>query len=174
MALITGAAGLGKTTFAVRAAHVLRPSFAGLEGVQRLSLGPLPMTEAAELLTGIVAQRDSSDGGAAINELAEFCGGLPLALRIVGNRLVSRPAWPAAEFADRLADEERRLDQLKAGDLKIATAFGMSYEQLAPLAQRVFRRLALVPGPDFDATLAAVSASCSAWPRRVRAPWMSA
>ncbi|GAA4237199.1 transcriptional regulator with XRE-family HTH domain/tetratricopeptide (TPR) repeat protein [Streptosporangium album] len=247
VALITGAAGLGKTTFAVRAAHVLRPSFpdgvlfvdlfgmsprpltvddalmhllralgtadrlmphdlleraslyrsllrqrrvlvvldnagseeqirpilpgggpsralvtsrrllAGLEGVHRLSLGPLPPVEAAELLTGIVAKRGSSDGGAAISELAQFCSGLPLALRIVGNRLVSRPAWPAAEFADRLADKERRLDQLRAGDLKVATAFGMSYEQLAVLARRVFRRLSLVPGRDFDADLADLS-----------------
>ncbi|WP_424532498.1 ATP-binding protein [Sphaerisporangium viridialbum] len=244
--LITGAAGLGKTTFAVRAAHVLRPSFpdgvlfvdlagmsaqpltvgdvltqllralgtaerhmphdtlerdslyrsllrdrrvlvvldnagseeqirpllpgggpsralvtsrrllAGLEGVHRLSLGPLPPAEAAELLTGILGRRGSADGGAAISKLAQFCGGLPLALRIVGNRLVSRPGWPAAEFVSRLADEERRLEQLRAGDLKIATAFGMSYDQLAASARRVFRRLALVPGRDFDAALAAV------------------
>ncbi|WP_281395844.1 helix-turn-helix domain-containing protein [Nonomuraea endophytica] len=246
VALITGAAGLGKTTFAVRAAHVLRPNFtdgvlfvdlfgmsaqplpaqdaltlllralgttdrdmppapleraslyrsllrerrvlvvldnaaseeqlrpllpgggssrvlatsrrllAGLEGVHRLSLGPLPPDEAAELLTGIVGRRGSSDGESAIGELAEFCAGLPLALRIVGNRLVSRPNWPVAEFADRLADEERRLDQFRAGDLKIATAFGMSYQQLASLSQQVFRRLSLVPGRDFDADLAAV------------------
>ncbi|MGW0593997.1 ATP-binding protein [Streptosporangium sp. NPDC002607] len=253
VALITGAAGLGKTTFAVRAAHILRPSFpdgvffvdlfgmspqpltaddaltqllralgsaerhmphdpleraslyrsllrerrvlvvldnagseeqirpilpggglsralatsrrllAGLEGVHRLSLGPLPPVEAAELLTGILAKRGSLDGGAAISELAQFCGGLPLALRIVGNRLVSRPSWPAAEFADRLADEERRLDQLKAGDLKIATAFGMSYDQLAAPARRIFRRLSLVPGRDFDAALAAVLGGISPW-----------
>ncbi|WP_433347077.1 ATP-binding protein [Microtetraspora malaysiensis] len=246
VALITGAAGLGKTTFTVRAAHVLRPSFpggvffidlfgmspqpltvddaltqllralgvaerrmpqdtleraslyrsllrerrvlvvldnarseeqirpllpgggpsralvtsrrllAGLEGVHRLSLGPLPQAEAAELLTGILGARGSSDDGAAIGELAQLCGGLPLALRIIGNRLVSRPGWQAAELAARLADEERRLDQLRAGDLKIATAFGMSYEQLAEDARRLFRRLALVPGQNFDAALAAV------------------
>ena len=81
---------------------------------------------------------------------------MPLALRIIGNRLVSRPGWDAAELAARLADEEHRLDQFKAGDLKIATAFAMSYEQLADAARRVFRRLAVVPGRDFDAALAAV------------------
>ncbi|MFC6084187.1 ATP-binding protein [Sphaerisporangium aureirubrum] len=248
VALITGAAGLGKTTFAVRAAHVLRPDFpggvffvdlfgmsprplaaddavtqllralgtaerhmpadpleraslyrsllrerrvlvvldnagseeqlrpllpgggpsralatsrrllAGLEGVHRLSLGPLPAAEAAGLLAGIVAGRGSPGAGTEISELARLCGGLPLALRIVGNRLISRPGWSAAELAARLADEERRLDQLRAGDLKIAKAFGMSYEQLAESARRVFRRLALVPGRDFDATLASVVA----------------
>ncbi|MEU0565045.1 tetratricopeptide repeat protein [Nonomuraea sp. NPDC005983] len=246
VALITGAAGLGKTSLAVRAAHILRPSFpdgvflidlfgmspqpltvddalmqvlralgaaerhvppdtlgraslyrsllrerrvlvvldnarseeqvrpllpgggpsrafvtsrrllAGLEGVHRLSLGPLPSPEAAELLTGILGKRGSSDGGVAIGELAQLCGGLPLALRIIGNRLLSRPGWQATELVARLADEEQRLDQLRAGDIKIANAFGMSYEQLATSARRVFRRLALVPGRDFDAALAAV------------------
>ena len=96
------------------------------------------------------------DEETALNRLAELCEGMPLALRIIGNRLVSRPGWDAAVLAARLADEEHRLDQFKAGDLKIATAFAMSYEQLADAARRVFRRLAVVPGADFDAALAAV------------------
>ena len=245
--LITGSAGLGKTTFAVRAAHAVRPGFpdgvffldlfgmsqhplavddalgllvralgvtdqqipgdtqgraslyrsllrdrralvvldnaaseeqvrpllpaggagrvvittrrllAGLEGVRRLVLGPLPLPEARQLLTVILGKRAASDEEAALTRLAELCGGLPLALRIIGNRLVSRPGWDAAELAARLADEEHRLGQFKAGDLKIANAFEMSYEQLADSAQRVFRRLAVVPGRDFDAALAAVA-----------------
>jgi len=128
---------------------------AGLEGVRRLGLGPLSRPEATELLTGILGQRAAHDEP-ALNQLAELCEGMPLALRIIGNRLVSRPGWDAAELVARLADEEHRLDQFKAGDLKIATAFWMSYEQLADAAQRVFRRLAVVPGRDFDAALAAV------------------
>ena len=89
--------------------------------------------------------------------MAELSEGMPLALRIIGNRLVSRPGWDPAELVARLADEEHRLDQFKAGDLKVATAFWMSYEQLADAARRVFRRLAAVPGRDFDAALAAVA-----------------
>ncbi|SEG99740.1 Tetratricopeptide repeat-containing protein [Nonomuraea solani] len=134
-----------------------RRLLAGLEGVRRLSLGPLPLQEAGELLSAILKDRGPSDDGAAISRLAQLCGGLPLALRIIGNRLASRPAWSATELAARLADEERRLDQLKAGDLQIANAFGMSYEQLAAPARRTFRRLALVPGRDFDVALAAVA-----------------
>ena len=130
---------------------------AGLEGVRRLVLGPLALPEAKELLTGILGDRAASDEESALTRLAELCEGLPLALRIIGNRLVSRPGWDAAELAARLADEERRLDQFKAGDLEVASAFGMSYEQLADSARRVFRRLAVVPGRDFDATLAAVA-----------------
>ncbi|MEV6040461.1 helix-turn-helix domain-containing protein [Nonomuraea sp. NPDC052116] len=144
-----------------RALVTSRRLLAGLEGVRRLSMGPLPLLEATELLTGIVGERSVSDGEPALTQLAQLCGGLPLALRIIGNRLVSRPGWSAAELAARLRDEERRLDQLRAGDLKIANAFGMSYEQLAAPTRRVFRRLALVPGRDFDAALAAVAGGTS-------------
>ena len=140
---------------ASRALITSKRLLAGLEGVRRLGLGPLSPPEATELLTGIVGQR-AADEETALNRLAELCEGMPLALRIIGNRLVSRPGWDAAELAARLADEEHRLDQFKAGDLKIATAFAMSYEQLADAARRVFRRLAVVPGADFDAALAAV------------------
>jgi transcriptional regulator with XRE-family HTH domain len=133
-----------------------RRLLAGLEGVRRLGLEPLSPPEATELLTGILGQRDAADEGPALQQLARLCEGMPLALRIIGNRLVSRPGWDAAELAARLVDEEHRLDQFKAGDLRIATAFRMSYEQLAESARRVFRRLAVVPGRDYDAALAAV------------------
>ncbi|MEO3869527.1 helix-turn-helix domain-containing protein [Nonomuraea sp. B12E4] len=133
-----------------------RRLLAGLEGVRRLSLGPLPLMEATELLNAILKDRGASDEGSAVWQLAQMCGGLPLALRIAGNRLVSRPGWNAADLAARLTNEERRLDQLSAGDLKIASAFGLSYEHLADSTRRVFRRLALVPGRSFDAALAAV------------------
>ena len=145
-----------------RALITARRLLAGLEGVRRLVLRPLALPEATELLTGILGDRAASDGESALTRLAELCEGLPLALRITGNRLVSRPGWDAAELAARLADGERRLDQFKAGDLKVASAFGMSYEQLADSARRVFRRLAVVPGRDFDAALAAVAGGMSA------------
>jgi tetratricopeptide (TPR) repeat protein len=145
-----------------RALITARRLLAGLEGVRRLALRPLALPEATELLTAILGDRATSDGESALTRLAELCEGMPLALRITGNRLVSRPGWDAAELAARLADEERRLDQFKAGDLKVASAFGMSYEQLADSARRMFRRLAVLPGRDFDAALAAVAGGMSA------------
>src|SRR5438034_6546823 len=87
-----------------------RRLLAGLEGVRRLGLEPLSLPQATELLTGIVGQRAAADEGSALNQLAGLCEGMPLALRIIGNRLVSRPGWEAAELAARLVDEEHRLD----------------------------------------------------------------
>ncbi|MFF8732447.1 helix-turn-helix domain-containing protein [Streptomyces sp. NPDC015171] len=142
---------------ASRALITTRRLLAGLEGVRRLALGPMPLPESRELLAGILGERSARDGESTLTRLAESCGGLPLALRIIGNRLLSRPGWDAAELAARLADEERRLAQFTAGDLKIANAFGMSYEQLADSARRVFRSLAVLPGRDFDAAVTAVA-----------------
>ncbi|MGW2014754.1 helix-turn-helix domain-containing protein [Streptomyces sp. NPDC001927] len=142
---------------ASRALITTRRLLAGLEGVRRLVLGPLPLSESTELLTGILGERSARDKESTLTRLAELCGGLPLALRIIGNRLLSRPDWDSAQLAARLADEERRLEQFHAGDLKIANAFGLSYEQLADSTRRVFRNLAVVPGRDFDAALTAVA-----------------
>jgi transcriptional regulator with XRE-family HTH domain len=142
---------------ASRALITARRLLAGLEGVRRLALEPLPLPAATQLLTGILGPRATGEQESALAQLAGLCEGMPLALRIIGNRLISRLGWDAAELVARLADEEHRLDQFKAGDLRIATAFGMSYQQLADTGQRMFRRLAVVPGRDFDAALAAVA-----------------
>ncbi|MFG1995599.1 helix-turn-helix domain-containing protein [Actinoplanes sp. NPDC048988] len=127
-----------------------RRLLAGLEGVHRLNLRQLPAGDAATLLRRIIGDREPE----AVDEVTELCGRLPLALRIAGNRLMSRPEWTVRHLADRLSDERRRLDQLIAGDLRIAAAFNLSYTQLSPQARRLFRRLAPAPGSDFDAGLA--------------------
>ncbi|MEU4557490.1 helix-turn-helix domain-containing protein [Actinoplanes sp. NPDC023936] len=124
-----------------------RRLLAGLEGVHRVNLTQLPAEDAATLLRRIIGDREPD----AVGEVAELCGRLPLALRIAGNRLMSRPRWTVRHLADRLSDERRRLDQLIAGDLRIAAAFSLSYTQLSPPARRLFRRLSLAPVTDFDA-----------------------
>ncbi|MFI8083406.1 ATP-binding protein [Kitasatospora sp. NPDC086009] len=131
-----------------------RRTLAGIEHARRLVLAPLPVGAATALLGAILAQREDEPAGgsapAALARIAELCGHLPLALRIAGNRLLSRPAWSADGLAERLGDEDLRLRRLTAGDLRIRSAFRLSYEQLAEPVRRLFRRLALVPGADFD------------------------
>ena len=45
--------------------------------------------------------------------------GLPLAVRIAGARLASRPAWSVAHLGARLADQRGRLGELSVGDLAV-------------------------------------------------------
>ncbi|QFY09166.1 helix-turn-helix domain-containing protein [Nonomuraea phyllanthi] len=133
-----------------------RRPLSGLEGVQQLPLAQLAQEESAALLRAIVGEPRSAAEPDAVSELARLCGHLPLAMRIAGNRLQSRPGWTIRHLAGRLDDEGRRLDALAAGDLQVAAAFALSYEQVTPTARRTFRRLALSTAPDFGIPLAAV------------------
>ncbi|MGH3178998.1 MAG: hypothetical protein ACRDPF_34605, partial [Streptosporangiaceae bacterium] len=107
-----------------------------------------------------MAAEDQSGSVVLISEVSELCGHLPLALRIAGSRLLSRPGWTARYMASRLGDARRRLANLTAGDLAVSAAFRLSYDQLNDQGRRLFRRLSLVPGDDAGPALAAVLAGC--------------
>ncbi|WP_197288095.1 tetratricopeptide repeat protein [Nocardia sp. NRRL S-836] len=134
-----------------------RNTLTGLNARHRLALDVLPPPESVALLRAVAGERIAAEPEAAVR-VAELCGGMPLALLIAGNRLASRPQWTVEHLATQLADERRRLSLLKAGDLQVRTAFENSYHQLSPGAATLFRRLALVPGPDPSAELAALVA----------------
>lgn len=129
----------------------------GLQDVWRHPVGPLRDADAVALLERLVAGRPAADAD-AVRELATLCGNLPLALRIVGNRMASRPDWGIDRLVVRLRDTERRLDTLSAGDLQISAAFALSYAQLTGTGRTLFRRLAVLPGVDTGVPLAAVLA----------------
>ncbi|MFD8498146.1 ATP-binding protein [Amycolatopsis sp. NPDC059657] len=128
-----------------------RQLLVGLEGASRLNLGALDRGDALALLASIIGKARVTRENAAAIELAELCGRLPLALRIAGNRLASRPGWPLSRLVDQLRDQGKRLTTLTAGDLDIRSVFDLSYRQLSPAAAMVFRRLSLVPAADFSA-----------------------
>ncbi|MFF5075599.1 helix-turn-helix domain-containing protein [Actinoplanes sp. NPDC000266] len=131
-----------------------RRSLSGLEDVHRLRLDPLSEGDATALLGTIVERSGASEE--QLRRIADLCVHIPLALRIAGNRLVSRPGWTADDLIARLAAQERRLEALSAGDLQVKAAFDLSYQQLSGVTRRLFRRLAMVPGSSTGAELAAV------------------
>lgn len=110
-----------------------------------LKLELLTPNEAAELLGRLVPR--CGEHAAAI---AEHCGGLPLALRLMANALAQRPELTAAKFATHLAQLAARLDQ--ASPLEIALT--QSYEMLSPGLQKLWRTLTVFPDT-FDVTGAA-------------------
>lgn len=122
-----------------------------IDGAIVISLGILDAHEALALFSrGAGEARAAAEPGAAM-EVVHQLGRLPLALRIAAARLAHRPAWTIADLAARLAAQERPLAELSVGDRDVATAFGVSYEQLGADEQRVFTLLGLHPGHDFDA-----------------------
>ena len=132
-----------------------RSVLSGLEVDERIDLDVLPVDEATALLAGLIGTQRAAAEPAAVEQVAGWCGRLPLALRIAGQLLAAHPAWPVAKLARMLAGERDRLQQLAAGDLRVRAAFEVSYRQLADGDARLFRLLGLHPGPDFDVAAAA-------------------
>jgi len=130
------------------------------DGAQRLDLDVLPPDEAVALLTRILgAQRVAAEPD-AVAELARLCARLPLALRIAAAHLTEHPRRGIAGYADALRTGNRLAALAVAGDEQAAVraVFDLSYDALPAGAQRLFRLLGLVPGPDVTPAAAAALA----------------
>lgn len=140
-----------------------RRRLAGLEADRRVTLEPLETDEGLSLLRHIVGEERADREPEATRELVRLCDGLPLALRIAGARLQTRPAWTLAYLVDRMAGDERRLGELTAGDRSVEAAFRLSYDQLTPEQQRGFRALGVSPTVECDALTSAAMLGRPDW-----------
>jgi DNA-binding SARP family transcriptional activator/tetratricopeptide (TPR) repeat protein len=128
-----------------------------LHGAHRLDLDLLPRSDAVTLLGALIGGRVAAEPGAAA-ALADQCARLPLALRVAAELAIARPGNTLSELVAELADQQRRLDLLDAGDdarAEVRGVFSMSYRRLPADAARAFRLLGLHPGPDLDTHAAA-------------------
>ncbi|SED23935.1 DNA-binding transcriptional activator of the SARP family [Streptomyces sp. 2224.1] len=120
-----------------------------LPGARCVDVEVMDDAEALGLFGAIVgAKRVAAEPGVA-RELVATCGGLPLAVRIVAARLVSRPGRSMADLVARLSDERRRLDELRVGDLGVEATFRDGYAALGPDLAHAFRAFALCGMPTF-------------------------
>jgi tetratricopeptide (TPR) repeat protein len=133
------------------------PGFVAEDGAELIEVAPLPRSSGVVMLTKAARGRDDDR---TLARLAELCGGLPLALRIVAQRLVAAPHLTLTEVAEDLGEEQSRLEELVPDDdsTAVRTAFSWSYEVLAAEPARVFRLLSLHEGPHFDVPTAAALA----------------
>jgi tetratricopeptide (TPR) repeat protein/transcriptional regulator with XRE-family HTH domain len=139
-----------------------RDQLAGLiarDGAHQLTINPLTPTEAHTLLTHILGTRTTTEPEAT-TQLAQLCAHLPLALRIAAANLTNRPQDTIAGFVDQLRAGDRLTALAVTGDEQagVRAAFDLSYAALPTPAQRMFRLLALVPGPEVTAPAAAAVA----------------
>ncbi|MEV6236876.1 ATP-binding protein [Lentzea sp. NPDC051838] len=117
-----------------------RHRLTGLDDADHLELGVLPADEATSLV-----------GDA---EVAELCGRLPLALRIMA---ALRKSDPDHDWASELRDVD--LDLLDDGDDRsVRAAFELSYRALTEEQRRCFRFAAMIPGLVVTSETAAVLA----------------
>jgi tetratricopeptide (TPR) repeat protein len=108
-----------------------------------VDLGPLPPQDAWDLLGQLAPHLD-----AAIEPLAEGCGGLPLALRLAGGALVAHPGLEAESYLERLREATAHWPLIEAV-LRVSLALQSSERQTQ------WQALALLHGFDLSAAAAA-------------------
>jgi tetratricopeptide (TPR) repeat protein len=112
----------------------------------------LPPEASVELLGRAVGRLRVTEEPQSARDVAALCAGMPIAVHVVAARLAARPRWRLATIAAQLTDERRRLRALVAedGELSVAATFDLSYRGLPADAARLYRRLGLFPGTEFD------------------------
>ncbi|WP_253767888.1 AfsR/SARP family transcriptional regulator [Goodfellowiella coeruleoviolacea] len=126
-------------------------------GARSLPLGVLSAADSRAVLASVLGETQVRAEPTAVDELARLCGHLPLALRIAAANLTATPVPRIGELAAELAygSPLRVLTVDGAEESPITRAFAVSYETLTPQLRQLFRRLGLIPGPDFTAPVAA-------------------
>jgi tetratricopeptide (TPR) repeat protein len=122
-----------------------RHRLTGPAGARSLSLDVPPSAEARELFVRIVGLERADDAD-SIADIVRLCGHLPLAIQVAASRLRHRPAWTAADLAQRLATTQSRLREFVGEGLEVASSFELSYRYLSHEQQRVFRQIGCYPG----------------------------
>ena len=131
-----------------------------LASTRFVDLHVLEDTEALTLFSRIVDDDRPAAEPDATAEVLLACAGLPLAIRICAARLAARTHWRIATLANRLRNEQRRLDELETGDLAVRSSFQVSYDSLHAgrhgiSPARVFRLLGLWHGASISLPAAA-------------------
>jgi len=125
------------------------PSLAALSGARLLSLPPLSSRDAERLIRSILATTPHPTD-TEIEKIIELCGYLPLAMRIAATAFLHN-SRPLSDFIAELEQHDRLAALTIADDPRatVRAVFDLSYRTLSADAARLFRRLSLVPGPDF-------------------------
>lgn len=121
---------------------------------QVITLNPMTAQEGIQLLARRLGADRVRAERAAAEEIVGLCGGLPLALAVVGARALSRPGFPLASLAAQLRDG---LVALSGQDTRtdVRSAFQRTCEALGAGASALFRLLGLHPSRDITPSAAA-------------------
>ena len=122
-------------------------------GVRAVTVPPLSDGASIALLGRMVGPARAGVEPSAVHALARHSGGLPLALRIIGEQVASRPEVPICDLVDELAGH--LLDNDGDEEASLAGAFAWSYDALRPEIAHLFRILGLYPGRSISTESAA-------------------
>jgi DNA-binding SARP family transcriptional activator len=119
-----------------------RGRLGGLEGARILELGKLLDEDAVALLSTAVGPARMQSDPAATAVVVRECAGLPLALRLAGAVLASRPGLTVNGLARDL-DSGNALDLLTVEDISVRSSIGTSYGSLSAAARGALTHVAV-------------------------------
>ena len=129
-----------------------------LDDALPLSLDVLPRQEAVALLRKAGRLDDDPHDEPMLEQAAELCGRLPLALLIAGALLrTGGKAWDLALLIDRLSSRSpgHELAGYTDETRSLTAVFDLSYRHLPEDLRPLLRCMGLLPGPEVDAYAAA-------------------
>lgn len=134
------------------------------DGARRMVLDRLDMPDALFLLTSVVGEDRVTAEPDPARSIVIGCARLPLAVRILGERISRHPHTPLAEISEQINNEHDRLamfDLQDDEDTNLSAVFMHSYQSLDKDAARLFRLLGAQPATDFTPPAAAAVAGIS-------------
>lgn len=116
-------------------------------GVTAIGVPQLTTAESVELLRSTIEDQRTDDEPGML-EIAGLSGGLPLALKIIGQHVADRPLETLGELAGQLRAQRALFAAHDEDDdfFTLSAAFSWSYRALAPDTARIFRLIGLHPG----------------------------
>ncbi|GHG16098.1 MULTISPECIES: AfsR/SARP family transcriptional regulator [Amycolatopsis] len=128
-------------------------------GAHRIALEELGDEDAVALLAATIGFDRVARDPAAAERFVRYCGGLPLAIRILAVRAAQFPGLALDEFVGSLDSDVLGSFDLADGEgTNIRSVFSYSYQALQPSTARLLRLLGLLTGVDFTAPAAAAVA----------------
>ncbi|MEU1570147.1 BTAD domain-containing putative transcriptional regulator [Streptomyces collinus] len=133
------------------------PGLIATDGAKPLTLALPSQTEAHQALERRLGSERLAAEPTATAEIIRLCGRLPLAMAVVAARAELDPSFPLHAIVDDLQHTHGDLDAFTGFDAStdVRTVFSWSYRSLDEHAARLFRFLALHPGPHITAPAAA-------------------
>jgi tetratricopeptide (TPR) repeat protein len=130
------------------------------EGADVVSVDPFDVEAAAALMGDIVGEGRVRSDVAAVGELVDMCGGLPLALRVCGARLAGRGrAMSVADMVESLRGAPNRVAALSGnGQFDVGAVLDGAYQDLGDDLRAVYRAAASVPSPTWTVGVLAAAA----------------
>ncbi|MFG1954824.1 BTAD domain-containing putative transcriptional regulator [Micromonospora sp. NPDC048830] len=131
----------------------------GLDSALNLNLPVFSVGEALDFLKSRIGTTRVQNERGHAEALADVCGRLPIALRVIASRLAAWQEVTLAGLLDQLVDQYSGTDPFGMDGESVMASFELSFRSLAPLPAEVFQSAALIPGEVVSA--AAVAALLS-------------